>query len=87
MTSNLKILFIDEEKENFDRLLDYLEKTTLTNEIYFDFKLPLPTLNEMIEAILESNPDALVVDYRLNEDKREIKYNVPLYWNLGSPRF
>lgn len=77
MTSNIRILFIDEEKENYDRLLDYLDKTTLTDEICFEYKPPLRTLEEMIQAILESNPNALVVDYRLNEDKREIKYTVP----------
>jgi len=38
---------------------------------------PLEELTEMIEVIFKINPDAIITDFRLNEMKTDIDYNVP----------
>lgn len=72
-----KILFIDEEKDTLDDFELYVEDFPSKVEIKPFTAFPLPTLDEMIEYIIKSAPDALVVDFRLNEMKNDIKYNVP----------
>jgi DNA-binding NarL/FixJ family response regulator len=72
-----KILFIDEEQETFDDFLDYVELSSTKDIIKVQTQFPLENLDEMVELILKINPDAIVTDFRLNEMKTDIKYNVP----------
>jgi len=72
-----RILFIDEEQETFDDFLDYVEVSTTKDVIEVQTQFPLENLDEMVELIFKINPDAIVTDFRLNEMKTEIRYNVP----------
>jgi len=72
-----KILFIDEEQETFDDFLDYVEYSSTKDKIEVQTEFPLENIEEMIELIFKINPDAIVVDFRLNEMKTDIQYNVP----------
>ncbi len=72
-----KILFIDEEQETFDDFLDYVELSSTKDNIEVQTQFPLEHLDEMVELIFKINPDAIVTDFRLNEMKTDIKYNVP----------
>jgi DNA-binding NarL/FixJ family response regulator len=72
-----KILFIDEEQETFDDFLDYVELSSTKDIIEVQTQFPLEQLDEMVELIFKINPDAIVTDFRLNEMKTDIKYNVP----------
>jgi len=72
-----KILFIDEEQETFDDFLDYVELSSTKDIIKVQTQFPLENLDEMVELIFKINPDAIVTDFRLNEMKTDIKYNVP----------
>lgn len=72
-----KILFVDEEQETFDDFLDYVELSSTKDNIKVQTQFPLENLDEMVELIFKINPDAIVTDFRLNEMKTDIKYNVP----------
>lgn len=69
-----KILFIDEESTQHDLFMDYFEQ--VCPEITPTCEFPLPTLQEMIQRIEEICPDAIVTDFRLNEIRIDIHYNV-----------
>lgn len=71
-----KILFIDEEKETLEDFEDYIE--SFNPEIKFEIitLLPLGDIDDMIEQIIKINPDALIVDFWLNEKKIDINYTV-----------
>lgn len=72
-----KILFIDEEKDTLQDFEDFVEKSPLKARLEPITLFPLGDLDEMIENIIKIAPDALISDYRLNELKTDIKYNVP----------
>ena len=72
-----KILFIDEEKETLDDFEEFVEKFPSRVELIPLTALPLASKEEMIEYIFKLAPDALVTDFRLNEMKRDITYNIP----------
>ena len=72
-----KILFIDEEKETLEDFEDFVEAFSAKAELNAITKLPLADKEEMIELIIKLAPDALISDFRLNEMKTDIKYNVP----------
>lgn len=72
-----KLLFIDEEKETLDDFEDFVEEYTGKIELNAITRLPLSEKEEMIEQIIKIAPDALITDFRLNEMKRDIDYNVP----------
>jgi len=72
-----RILFIDEEQETFEDFLDYVEKSSTKDNIEVVTQFPLDNIDEMIEIIFKINPDAVVTDFRLNEMKTDIKYNIP----------
>lgn len=72
-----KILFIDEQQEDIDFFKDYVEQTPSKDRFEVVIEFPLEDQNEMIVTIFEHNPDAVIVDYMLNEYKENIKYNVP----------
>lgn len=72
-----KILLIDEEKDTFDDFKDYLDISSTKDSIEVIEMFPLGDLSEMIEVIFKINPDAIITDFRLNEMKTDINYNVP----------
>lgn len=72
-----KILLIDEEKDTFDDFKDYLDISSTKDNIEVLVQYPLGNLEEMIELIFKINPDAIITDFRLNEMKTDIDYNVP----------
>lgn len=72
-----KILFIDEEKDTLDDFEEFVENFSSKVELKPLTSLPLATKEEMIEYIIKLAPDALVTDFRLNEMKSDIKYNIP----------
>jgi hypothetical protein len=72
-----KILFIDEEKDTLEDFEEFVEKFQSKVKLQPMTTFPLADLEEMIESIIKISPDALIADYRLNELKTDIKYNVP----------
>lgn len=72
-----KILFIDEEQEALDDFLDYIEASTQKGSITAITQLPLGDLNEMLDCIIKINPDAIITDFKLNDSRESISYNVP----------
>ena len=72
-----KILFIDEEKETLEDFEDFVEGFSAKIELTAITKLPLADKEEMIELIINLAPDALISDFRLNEMKTDIDYNIP----------
>lgn len=72
-----KLLLIDEEKDTFDYFKDYLDSSTTKDNIEVIELYPLESIHEMIDLIIKVNPDAIITDFRLNEMKTEINYNVP----------
>ncbi len=72
-----KILFIDEEKDTLEDFEEFVEDFPSKVELKPLTSFPLASKDEMIEYIIKLAPDALVADFRLNEMKNDIKYNVP----------
>ncbi len=72
-----KILFIDEEKDTLQDFEEFVEKSPLKAKLDPITMFPLADLDEMIESIIKIAPDAIISDFRLNELKTDIKYNVP----------
>lgn len=72
-----KILFIDEEKDTLEDFEEFVEKFSSRVELIPLTALPLPTKEEMVEHIIKLAPDALVTDFRLNEMKNDVSYNIP----------
>ncbi len=72
-----KILLIDEETETFDHFKDYVDVSTTKDQIEVITQLPLENKEELIELIYQINPDAIIVDFMLNDIKTDIKYNIP----------
>jgi DNA-binding NarL/FixJ family response regulator len=75
--ANYRILLIDEEKDTFDDFKDYLDISSTKDSIEVIEMFPLEEISEMIEVIFKINPDAIITDFRLNEMKTDIDYNVP----------
>lgn len=75
--SKYKVLYIDESQDDIDDFLDYLESKDTNNSFSIKSLFPAQTLEEMIEIIFEEKSDAIVVDFKLNDLKSSIKYNVP----------
>lgn len=69
-----RVLFIDEEKRQQDEFADFMDNYQDKIELFCLY--PLPTLGETIEMIDELHPDAIVSDFKLNDIKENIKYNV-----------
>lgn len=72
-----KVLFIDEEQETFDYFNDYVDHSSTKDVIEVITQFPLEDFEEMIQLILNTNPDAIITDFMLNEIKEDIKYNIP----------
>ena len=69
-----KVLFIDEESLQHDDFEDHFEKNW--PEAVRVCMFPAPTIEEMLEQIEQLHPDAVIVDYQLNDKKEDISYNV-----------
>lgn len=69
-----KVLFVDEEREQHDHFLDYMDAA---NDVTVECILPAPSLQEMIQIFDERKPDAIVSDYLLNDIKDDVDYNIP----------
>ena len=74
--TKFKMLLIDEEKDTFDNFRDYVDISSTKVNIDVIELYPLSD-QEMIEMIFNINPDAIITDFRLNDMKTDIKYNVP----------
>lgn len=72
-----KVLYIDESQDDIDDFLDYLESKDSSKKFNVESLFPEPTLDEMIEVIFDQKSDAVVVDFKLNDLKSSISYNVP----------
>jgi CheY-like chemotaxis protein len=72
-----KILFVDEQQEDIDSFKDYIEEKDLEGIFEVHDKYPLESLESMIEEVMSMHVDAVVTDFRLNEYKENIDYNVP----------
>lgn len=69
-----KIVFIDEEIDQHLEFQKYFKR--ISDHVSLVCLLPKAELDEMIEVIDEQHPDAIVCDYRLNEYREDIDYNV-----------
>jgi len=72
-----KIIFIDEQQEDIDSFKDYVDEKNTTEQFEVEILLPVETLEQMIQEIFANNPDAVIVDYMLNDYKELVKYNIP----------
>lgn len=69
-----KVLFIDEESTQHDIFKDHFEANWPEAEMVCAF--PASTIKEMLNEIDKIHPDAIIVDYQLNDKKEDIRYNV-----------
>lgn len=69
-----KILFIDEEEEEQDKFYNYFEK--FCPDVVPECLLPKANIEEMLGVIFDKHADAVVTDFRLNEIRKYVKYNV-----------
>lgn len=72
-----KLLYIDEDQEQIDNFLNYIDDTNTNNIFEVIPQFPLEGIDEMIEKILKINPDVIVSDFLLNENIGVLGYNVP----------
>lgn len=72
-----RILFVDEQQEDIDSFKDYIEEKDLESAFEVLSMYPLGNLDQMIEEIMSMHLDAVITDFRLNEYKENIDYNVP----------
>ena len=71
-----RLLFLDEELEFHDHFKDYVDYQEDPDiEVLVEF--PKSSLQEMLDSIFDMSVDAVISDYRLNEFKIDIDYNVP----------
>lgn len=69
-----KVIFIDEELEQQEQFLDYMD--AVGDKLSVKCLFPESTIEEMLAVIEDEKPDAIVSDYILNDMKTDIKYNV-----------
>ena len=72
-----KIIYIDESKDDSDDFLDYIEAQTNSDKFEVNVMFPKATIDEMLESIFNEPIDAVVMDYKLNDLKTHITYNIP----------
>jgi len=72
-----RILFIDEQQEDIDGFKDYIEEKDLEGIFEVLSMYPLENLDQLVEEIMSAHIDAVITDFRLNEYKENIDYNVP----------
>jgi hypothetical protein len=71
-----KIIFIDEQQSALDKFLRYIDYYK-DESVIAEVILPLGNISEMVVRIFENTPDAIITDYRLNEYKTDLNYNIP----------
>ena len=71
------VIFIDESEEDTEEFLDYVDSFNVGDVLTIKSLLPAPTIDELIDKIFDLKADAIVVDFKLNELKEQIKFNVP----------
>lgn len=77
-----RILFIDEEKmahRSFKK--DFLDKNK--GRFSGEYIFPTATLDEMMEKIIEINPDAVLTDFSLNDKKDDLPSRYTVEYNGG----
>lgn len=74
MTMKYMVMFIDEESTQHEDFEDHFEEYWPEAKVICVF--PSPTLNEMMEEIEQHQPNAIVVDFQLNDKKTDVDYNV-----------
>lgn len=72
-----KLLYIDEDKEQIDNFLNYIDDTNNNKNFEIIPLFPLGEIDEMIDAIFKINPDVIVCDFLLNENIGDLGYNIP----------
>lgn len=72
-----RILFVDEQQEDIDSFKDYIEEKDLEGIFEVRASYPAESLDKIVEEIMNMNVDAVITDFRLNEYKENIHYNVP----------
>jgi DNA-binding NarL/FixJ family response regulator len=72
-----KLLYVDEDQEQIDNFLNYIDDTNTNNIFEVIPLLPLGDMDEMIEKILKASPNVIVSDFLLNENIGTLGYNVP----------
>ncbi len=72
-----KIVVVDESPDDIDNFHDYIEGHNLSGLLEVIDISPEPSIQETIDKIFDSNADAVVADYLLNEYRIIIDYNVP----------
>lgn len=71
---NYKVLFIDEESTQHDDFKDHFEENW--PEAVCECLFPAKTIEEMMDLLEKKHPDAVIIDYQLNDKKEDISYNV-----------
>lgn len=72
-----RLLYIDEDQEQIENFLNYIDDTNSNNIFEVITQLPLGNIEEMIDKIIKINPDVIVSDFLLNENIGALGYNVP----------
>lgn len=72
-----RLLYIDEDQEQIENFLNYIDDTNSNNIFEVITQLPLGDKEEMIDKIIKINPDVIVCDFLLNENIGALGYNVP----------
>jgi hypothetical protein len=72
-----KLLYIDEDEDQIENFLNYIDDTNSNNIFIVISRLPLGDKEEMLDEIFKINPDAIVSDFLLNENIGKLGYNVP----------
>lgn len=71
-----KVIYIDESKQDAFLIKTHFHNSTHETGITIDFLLPKEELDDMIQHILDQQPDAVISDYLLNELKTDITHQV-----------
>lgn len=71
-----RIIFIDEEKEQQEWFEEYFDNHKRDDTCVISM-FPDLSIDNMISTLDEQCPDAIIVDFMLNDIKEDIKYNVP----------
>ena len=58
-----RLLYIDEDQEQIENFLNYIDDTNSNNIFEVITQLPLGDKEEMIDKIIKINPDVIVCDF------------------------
>lgn len=71
-----RVLIIDEESQQINRMCRAFKRQASGYSVEFITTFPLESKENMIQFILESDIDAVISDYLLNEKKTDINYTI-----------